>query len=165
MKVFLLALTIFFSNIGFSQHGHFIRLYDNNNYQIAKGNLRKITDSTIIVQGNKNHVIEIHYSKIGFIKLRRSFEHTVTTVAVANAALYGILGATSANNTSSSSFFQYDEVGGFAIFAILGAIQGAVLGTVIGGTKSIIAKKITPVKGDYDNWLTASQQLNNWLKK
>ncbi|MBC7650415.1 MAG: hypothetical protein H7101_01555 [Deinococcales bacterium] len=168
MKVFFFIITLFISNIVFSQNRGFIRVYDNNKHKIAKGYLQKITDSSILLaQGNKRLLGEIHYSKIGNIKLRRSTGHAIAMVALANAAVYGILGAATAQNSSDANLFfsKYNTFEGLGMFGILGAVQGAIVGTVVGGTKSIIVKKITPINGDYTNWIIAKQQLSKWLIK
>ena len=168
MKFLLLFLTSFICYCCFSQHGHFIRVFDSNNHKIAKGHLLQVTDSSIfLTKGNNKPASEIHYLKIGHIKLRHSFGHTFAMITVFNTGLTGAVGAATAHNSSDGSFFfpKYNAIEGFGIGSALGGIQGILMGSIVGLTKGITTKRITPINGDYNNWKIAKLQLNKWLVK
>ncbi len=168
MKISLFVFIMFICNISNAQKNHFIRIYSNQKHKIAKGYLQKVSDSSIfLIQRRKNHVVEVHYYTIGYVKLRRSVGHTLAMVTLINAGIGGVIGAATSHNSSNSDFFfsNHNAIAGFAIGSTLSAIGGVMLGTVIGGTKGIVTPKIIPVKSNLNNWQTASKQLNDWLKK
>ena len=165
MKTTLLLLTILISNLCFSQSGHFIRIYNLQNSKIAKGYLKSISDSSItIILSGKKDTKEIHYSKIGFIRLRRSFGHTVAITTLVATLSSGLLGAATAHSSSGLCIIC-TPTDGLIVGSVVGALGGAIGGSIVSGVKTISVKKITPINGDFDKWQIASKQLKDWMKK
>lgn len=165
MKMLFLILAMLTCNVILSQKNHFVRIYDNNKHKIAKGQLQSVNDSSIfIAQLSRELLTEIPFSKIGYIRLKRSAGHTIGMTTLYMASTYAILGLATGTN-DPKGWFSYTPVEGFVFFGVFGAIQGAITGTAAAGIKGIIGKKIIIVKEDFNNWKSASKQLNGWLKK
>lgn len=105
MKTTLLLLTILTSNLCFSQFGHFIKVYDLKHHKIAKGCFKDVADSAVAINlSGKKDTTQIHYSKIGRIKLKRSFAHTVAITTLVATLSSGLLGAVTAHSSSGLYF-------------------------------------------------------------
>lgn len=162
MKSVIFILALFFSSFCFSQTNLFIRVYDLNNHKIAKGNLETISDSSItILQSAKKAAKEISYAKIGSIRLKRSFGHTVAMSTLITATTFGLLGTATASSVASNGLcFLCTPTDGLAAGGLGGAVVGAVFGGIIGGIRSNNIIKISSINGDFVKWQTARQQLS-----
>ena len=134
-----------------------------NNHKIAKGNLETISDSSItIIQSAKKVATEVNYAKIGSIKLKRSFGHTVAITTLVTATSFGILGAATASNEGFCIICTPAE--GLAAGGIFGAAIGAVASSIVGGLRNDVTK-IGLINGDFGKWKTARQQLSVAMAK
>ena len=159
MKSIIFILAIFFSNFCFSQTNTFIRVYDLNDQKFVKGHLQNISDSFIsITKPGKTDLIKIHYSKIGSIRLKRSFGHKVIMATVYSGISGGLIGAATAS--SGGLCFICTPTEGLLAGSFGGAVTGAVVASILGGIKSMNAIKIKPIDGDFGKWQIASNQLN-----
>jgi hypothetical protein len=165
MKTTLLLLTILISNLCFSQSGHFIRIYNLQNSKIAKRYLKSISDSSItIILSGKKDTKEIHYSKIGLIRLNRSFGHIVAITTLITTMSFGLLGAATAKS-STGLCFVCTPSDGLIVGSVVGALSGAIAGGIVSGAKTISVKKITTINGYFDNWQIARKQLYDILAR
>ncbi len=164
-----MSLLIVYSCIA-QKSGAFVRVYDSNNKKIYKGSLYALTDSSMILLHRKD-TVAISATKIGVIKMRHTFGHTVALTTGTTAVTLALVGtftgkeqttATTLNEAISNLFFAYTPAegarGGFA----LGAIAGAVTGSIISGARN---RPIVIVSNSLDKWKEAKEFLKKYLPK
>jgi len=135
----------------------FVRVFNLNGDQIAKGDLVATTDTSVIVQRHKQQV-EIAVTKIGFIKTGIPVGQPVA-IGAGVGAFIGLFAGLIATGDSGSGTYapHFDESFGAGAGFALGLAGGAVIGTLITATKK---RKRIEVNGDMNAWQQKRQLLN-----
>jgi hypothetical protein len=134
----------------------FVRVFNLEGHLIAKGDLITATDTSVIIQQNKEQV-EIPVSGIGFIKTARPFGHAVVIGAGVGLFIGLIAGAAAGSSSGTGDFAEFDESVSIAAGSSLGLAGGAVIGTIISASQK---RKKIEVNGDLNAWQQKKQLLN-----
>lgn len=161
-KVFLVILVALGSScVGAQQKSVFIRAFDREGELITWGSLKEVTDSSVILQKGKQ-LTEVPVQRIGILKLRRSYGHTIFVSAaiqsVIFATLFGIEGA-----GPDGGFLTPPTVGsGIMGGLVFGTVTGAYMGAVIG----IFQKRpVLRVDNHTGKWKQVKDFLNPYLPR
>jgi hypothetical protein len=163
MKHLCLFIAMFLLGFsGYSQKPVFLRVFDVNGSKIGKGTLIDLTDTSLVISGSNG--LEIPYTRIGFIKTRRSIGHTIiksgSIVAGFTAILLTVSGSAGAGVTYGGGGFSYHFSAG-DILAI-SMLSGGIYGTMIGGVTALLRKPLTfPVNGDERQWRRTRTELES----
>jgi hypothetical protein len=162
MKMFLLVTALFVFAINASaQRSVFLRVFDANGSKIGKGKLVGVTDSSIILTAT-----EVPYTRIGFIKTKRSIGHTMIVsgaIITGVTALLGVVGnaADSRSATLGSAGGNWDilsfNTGDVLAISVLAGIFN---GALIGGINALSRKTLVfHINGQELEWRKARTEL------
>lgn len=140
-----------------SQLKIFVRIFDNNGNKTHKGFLLRTSDSSLTLSSYKNS-FEIPIDKIGSIKLRRSFGHTVLITSLITAGSFAVLGAASAN--PNAWIFAYTAGEGARAGFLFGAGTGAFWGTIISGIRK---RPVFKINGSLEQWKKTQSVWNFYI--
>lgn len=147
-KIFILLLIFAgaFCKI-FAQQKTFLRIYDLSGAKFAKGYFMGTKDSSIFITDEKT-IKEIPFTKIGIIKTKRSFGHSVF-IGCAVGAIAGIsLGVFShgAKGGDKMDPVSKDIAGGFAFGTMAGGLCGAI-------TSLFRRSQTFTINGSMESWM------------
>ncbi|TWV93308.1 hypothetical protein [Chitinophaga pinensis] len=133
----LLLLMLFFYISPLGAKHLFIRIFDQHDHLIAKGELIATTDTSVQLRKGKAS-IEIPVRDIGTIKTKRSFGHPILIggiIGTLSGAITGAAGHESLN--SGSDYFDLETSLGedMAAVALAGAVVGGLIGTIVAATQ------------------------------
>ncbi len=163
--IYLLVAMLALATISEAQKSVFLRVFDTHRSKIGKGTLNSVTDSSIVVAG-----MEIPYTRIGFIKTRRSIGHIMIVsgiVVTGTTALLGVMGNGSGSSTSSSlggannwDILQFSTGDVLAISAMAGAFGGAIIGGMAALSRNNVVFRID---GNEREWRKVKTELSRMV--
>ena len=131
----------------------FVRVYDLQGNKISKGNILRITDTTLQLNAETGPV-EIEVSDIGLIKTKRSAGNNILIGSVIGASPIIILAAVSSE--PNSDFFGNSVWEG----AAAGAAIGLPVGAAIGGITSLFKNsKSYKINGEKLKWIAFKETI------
>lgn len=135
-NVLLLFILLVFSYHLSAQRSMYVRIYDLNGKKTNKGHLVATTDSTLIIEKDKNQVT-IPVANIGNIKTKHSIGNNFLIGSSVGATFLVIVGILSAN--PDEFLVGYTASQG----ALAGLIFGAPMGAAIGGITALLKNSKT----------------------
>jgi hypothetical protein len=114
-----------------------------------KGFFGGTTDSTVLIVKNDS-VVAIHFSKIGFIKTKRSAGHIILVTSLSLAVPLGLTIGAFATGVKSTRF-NYSFGGGFAAGFLLGVYSGTLFGGAAAALRKVQTFKINGNRKDWTN--------------
>ncbi len=140
-----------------SQSKTFVRIFDETGKKTHKGYLIQTSDSSLTLSTNEK-AYEIPITKVATIKLRRSFGRTVLLTSLLVGGSFAILGAASAD--PYAYWFAYSAGEGALAGFIFGAAPGALIGSIIAGTRD---RPVFKVNMKVEQWMHVNPLLKSYL--
>ncbi|MGK0413017.1 MAG: hypothetical protein ACJA1B_001219 [Polaribacter sp.] len=155
MKYLLFAFTLFLSlNIAAQELPKkskiFVRVYNENGEEIAKGKILKITNSTLVLKKGRSS-IKVASNEISYLKTKRSNYHNAL---LGSAGGFGLGLATTSNN--KDCYLCADPGRARFVNSLVGAILGYGVGyitTVFKNSKQYI------IGGDAQKWQGFKEEM------
>lgn len=145
LQIALLLVLLIADKNACAQKNMFIRLYDLDGKKIGKGNLLPGTDSTIeVLRDKKTNTFSI--AKVGSVKTRRTFGHSVlvgTGIGVGLGTVAGIISAST--NDIEDQVTSFDA----GLIALGLPYVGALVGTIVAAATK---RKSFEINGDAAKW-------------
>jgi len=123
----------------------FVRVYNIEGSKITKGKLQHVADTYVLLMKNDKR-IEVPANNIGTIKTRHTGGHSILVSASIGAGIGAIVGIATEN---PDGLLGYTAGEGALIFGGIGALGGAIVGSIFGSTKP---KKTFVINGDINNY-------------
>jgi len=177
-KTLLLLLAVCIAGISIGQKKTFMRIYDLHGKKFAKGFFGGTTDSSLlIIRSGKDFLPDpadsslltlqngiittsIPFTKIGFIKTKRSGGHFILLGSLAGIAGGAILGSIKPPTSSTGGLFTWAGTPRSEELAS-GVLFGTITGAIIGGIISLTKKRMTfTINGSRENWLQQKPLLD-----
>lgn len=156
--LFLLLLFCTVTSSLQAQKRVFVRVFDSKGMKIARGQLKVVTDSSLIIS-RKSGDREVVVSDIGSIRLRRSTGNSIVTAAAVLGASGAVIGGIS-STPESSSFIDFTPAEGAVLGLVLGTATGAVTGLVI---SSFRRKPLFIINQNRESWMRAKAELEQMM--
>ncbi len=109
----------------------FLRVYGLAGNKFYKGHFAGTTDSSVFIYKDSGKV-EIPAARIGSIKVKRSFGHTLLISASTGAVLVGMIGAASGESKVNDGSISGAFHNALTITPAEGFAQGVIIGGVLG---------------------------------